>query len=280
MTILVTGATGNVGRIVVDLLREAGASVRTASRNPQAADVRLDFTDPTTYEAALTGVRKVFLYVAGPQGAEAFANAAKQAGVRHVVLLSSLAVAMSGGEGDDAITQMHVGMERAIEKSGVAWTFLRPGGFSTNTLFWARSVKDDGVVRIFCPDVKLSPIHERDIAEVGVRALLDEDERHHNAAYLLSGPQELTQRDQVELIGKAIGRPVTVQALTRAEAGVQFQRQFGEFAKPEVVESLLDWTESQVGVPSEVYDTVEKITGRPARTFEQWAIDHKAAFTE
>src|SRR3954471_17268438 len=136
MTILVTGATGNVGRNVVDLLLEAGEQVRVTSRNPQSVDLpaavdvhAADLTDPQSYVAPLSGVDKVFLY-AQPSGVDGFVEVAKSAGVKHIVLLSSMS-ADPDQPHDNMISQMHLTVEAALEKSGIAWTFVRPGGFAT-----------------------------------------------------------------------------------------------------------------------------------------------------
>jgi uncharacterized protein YbjT (DUF2867 family) len=282
MTILVTGASGNVGRNVVDLLIEAGAPVRAASRNPQAAglpadvDVRaVDLADPETFADALTDVDKVFLF-AEPSAIDGVVDAAKAAGVRHVVLLSSMATAMAG-EKNNPITRRHAVIEEALENSGLAWTFLRPGSFATNTLRMAGFIKE-GLVRVPYAEARIASIHERDIAEVGVRALLDDG--HEGAAYVLTGPEAITQRRQIELIAETIGRPVQIVDLDPEQSRELLTAQFGSFGTPEIVASLLRMFASQVDNPPEITDTVAKIIGRPARTFAEWAVDHKADFTD
>src|SRR3954447_5333393 len=163
---LVTGATGKVGRAVVDLLVAKDIPVRAVSRNPRSlpagVDARsADLTDPASLGDVLTGVDKVYLY-AHPSGVDGFVTAARAAGVRHVVLLSALAA----GDTDpgNAIARMHIEVENALANSGIAWTFVRPGAFATNALHWAKSIKDSGGVRIPYAQSQVASIHEADIA--------------------------------------------------------------------------------------------------------------------
>jgi uncharacterized protein YbjT (DUF2867 family) len=267
MTILVTGARGAIARNVIDLLLAAGTPVRAASRVPGATDlpagvepVRVDFTAPETLAPALEGVEKVFLYAAH-EGIEDFLAAAKAAGVKHLVLLSSAAVAMPEVE-ENLITRMHRGAERPIEASGLPWTFVRPGMFATNSLWWADSIRKEGVVRVPFPETPVNPIHERDIAEVAFTALSEGG--HEGQAYLVDGPGHLTQRRQVELIGEAIGREIAVEELPRAVAA-QFM--------PEPLLDLLERADAKRYGPSS-----EAVTGRPARTYAEWAVDHADDF--
>jgi uncharacterized protein YbjT (DUF2867 family) len=278
MTVLVTGATGNVGRNVVDLLLAAGVPVRATSRNPASLPAGVDahaadLTEPKTFEAALDGVDKVFLFPS-PQGVHGVVTAAKAAGVRHIVLLSSIAVQQA--DSSHPIARMHITVENAVADSGIAWTFVRPGAFATNTLRWAPAVKDNGGVRLPYAQGHISPIHEGDIAAVAATALLNDG--HEGEAYALSGPESITQARQVELIGQAIGRPLWVEDLTGDDARVELATWFGAFGTPELIDGMLGLFKSQVGRPAEVLDTVERVTGTPARTFAQWAVDHKADF--
>jgi uncharacterized protein YbjT (DUF2867 family) len=265
MTVLVTGARGTLARNVIAQLILAGTPVRAASRVPGAVELpggvlpaRVDFTAPETLAPALEGVEKVFLYAAH-EGIEHFVEAAEASGVKHVVLLSSAAAA---GPHHNPIAQMHLAVERPLEASSLSWTFVRPAMFATNSLWWADSVKNEGVVRVPYPDAPVNPIHERDIADVAVTALLGSG--HDGKKYIVDGPGHLTQREQVALIGKAIGREIAVEELPR-EVAAQF-----------MPESLLDML---AGAEAERWgDTAEAVTGRPARTFEQWAVDHAADF--
>jgi uncharacterized protein YbjT (DUF2867 family) len=270
--ILVTGATGNVGRHVVRQLVEAGERVRAVTRDPARAElpdgadvVRGDLLDPSTYGAMFAGVTRVHLLAAG-EGVAEFVTAARDAGVERIVLLSSLA-------GGGAIGAHHRGLEAAVERSGVAWTHLRPGAFMANVRWqWAASIRAEGVVRTPYPGASLAPIHEADIAAVATEALLRED--HANTAYELTGPESLTYAEQAAVLGKAIGREIDVVELTPEQAREQMTR-----AMPAAVaDTLLEYWAERVGTRALVSPCVEQVTGRPARNFAQWAAEHAAEF--
>ncbi|MEU9310355.1 SDR family oxidoreductase [Streptomyces sp. NPDC048256] len=274
-----TGATGNVGRHVVDQLLAAGAAVRTLTRDPagarlpaEAEVVEGDLTRPETVEPALKGVSALFLFPA-PGTAGPVLRAARECGVRRVVLLSSSAVEFDTEGSDDAIVAYHKEIERQVETSGLEWTFVRPGAFAVNTLQWAPQIRAGGVVRGAYAGAEMSLIHERDIADVAARVLLTEG--HAGAKYVLTGPESLTQAEQARRIGEAVGRPVRYEELTPEAAREQMieNRVPAEFA-----DMLLTFQAGLVGVPADVSPGVEEITGRPARTFDQWCADHVADF--
>ncbi|WP_112134495.1 NAD(P)H-binding protein [Glycomyces dulcitolivorans] len=267
MTVLVTGARGTLARNVIAQLILAGTPVRAASRVPGAVELpggvmpaRVDFTAPETLAPALEGVEKVFLYAAH-EGMEHFVEAAEASGVKHVVLLSSASVLYPQTK-ENEISRRHRAAELPLEASGLAWTFVRPAMFATNSLWWGDSIRSEGLVRLPYPDAPVNPIHERDIADVAVTALLGSG--HEGQKYTVDGPGHITQREQVALIGKAIGRDIAVEELPR-EAAAQFW--------PEPLLDILANAEAEQWGP-----TAEAVTGRPARTFEQWAVDHAADF--
>ncbi|HEY4018952.1 MAG TPA: NAD(P)H-binding protein [Pseudonocardiaceae bacterium] len=294
MTILVTGATGNVGRNVVDLLVNAGVDVRATSRNPESLDLpaevdvrRADLTDPKTFEQALQGVEKIFLYTQ-PAAIKGVLEAAKAAGVKYAVLLSSLAAA--GRDPDHWIARWHLSAEEAIERSGLLWTFVRPGAFAVNSLQWAKPIKDRKPVRLHYAQSYLSSIHERDIAEVSTCALLQDG--HAGAKYHISGGDSITQAEQVALIGQAIGRELEFEDLTGDQVRDEFRKQIeyrvqelirdgviGSTDTPGIIETRIRYYEEALDGPEKIDGTVEKVLGKPARTFAEWAVDHKADFT-
>ena len=159
-----------------------------------------------------------------------------------------------------------------IETLGLEWTFLRPGMFAGNALFWwAPQIRAGDAVRWPYLDALTAPIDERDIAAVAARALCEE--RHIGAEYLLTGPQSLSQSEQISIIGRVIGRSLRIEEISPDEA----QREFS-FWPASVVSMLLDAWAAALGQPALVTSTVEEITGTPARTFLGWAADHAAHF--
>ncbi|MER6079455.1 NAD(P)H-binding protein [Streptomyces sp. NPDC001833] len=273
--IVVTGATGNVGRALVTRLVADGQPVRALTRAPETAGlpdkaevVRFRAEDPAPL---LAGATKLFLYVQGAGGRlPELLAAARTAGVRQVVLLSS-GIIREGADETHPIHVMHATAERQIRDSGLAWTFLRPNAFATNALQWAPQIRAGDTVHGVFAGMLTAPIHEDDIAAVAERALLDDG--HEGAAHRLTGPAATTNTDQIAAIGRAVGRELTFVEVPPQEAAPLFPG-----TPPEFLQGLLKTFAATVGVPPEITGTVEEITGRPARTFGQWAADHAADF--
>src|SRR6185369_16849847 len=209
MRVLVTGATGHVGRIVVELLVAAGVQVRAMTRRPDATfpasvdTVVGDLLSPASLGPVLAGVDRMYLFPVAATAREVVAAAAR-AGVARVVVLSSAAVT-SGVD-----TTFHLPVERAAEELSPEWTHVRPGEFMLNKLFlWGPSIRTEGVVYEPFPEAAWWPVHERDVADVAVTALLRDG--HHGKAYDLSGPELLTRRQQVDAIAAATGRDVRLE---------------------------------------------------------------------
>jgi uncharacterized protein YbjT (DUF2867 family) len=279
---LVTGATGNVGRHVVSELLARGARVRALTRNPQSAGlprgveiVRGDLSVPGTLDGCLDGVDAVFLLLRFPNVAEtapAFLDAVAKHG-RRLVFLSSAAVRDDVEEQANPIGKMHADVERQIERSGLEWTFLRPGAFATNSLWlWAPQIRVGDVVRWPYGAASTAPIHERDIAAVAVRALTEQG--HGGAKYVLTGPESLTQAQQVRAIGESIDRPLHFEEISPDAA----RKPMLALMPPWVVDMLLDVWAKLVSEPAPVTTTVAEIIGSPARTFHEWAINHADEF--
>ncbi|UQS23643.1 NAD(P)H-binding protein [Amycolatopsis thermalba] len=287
MTILVTGATGNVGRNVVRQLADRGHDVRALTRSPRPgmfpAGIQVcegDLTRPETMREALTDVTALFLFPVAAT-AEEVVGMARTAGVQRIVVLSSGAVTT----GFD--TDFHLPVERAAEASGLEWTHVRPGEFAMNKLaLWGPSIRAERVVRDPLPDAAWFPVHEQDIADVAVLALTEDG--HAGQAYTLNGPELLTRRRQVELIAQALGEEIRFEVVTPQQAREIYLAQ-GGFAA-ENADFLLgfedyggdesDPAEIEAFDPSSLgpMPTAEAVTGRPARTFAQWAGDHAADF--
>ncbi|MBB5955063.1 uncharacterized protein YbjT (DUF2867 family) [Saccharothrix tamanrassetensis] len=274
MTILVTGATGNVGRHVVDLLVKEGVRPRALTRNPDKAGlpadvetVKGDLTKPD--ELPLDGVTAAFLLpvLEGDRAADlarAFLERARD--LRRVVFLSTDAVAVQRPGSNEP----HQSVEKVIEAAGVEWTHVRPGEFMSNKMIWAETIRRENVVRAAYPDAIGTPIHEVDIAEVAVRALLDDG--HAGRAYRLSGPEALTTRQQVAAIGEGLGREIRYEALTYGQARATLIRDVG--LPWDIAEYMMGYYAQFNEEPADLLPTVEQVIGRRGRTLARWAADH------
>ncbi|MBE1498650.1 uncharacterized protein YbjT (DUF2867 family) [Amycolatopsis lexingtonensis] len=277
MTILVTGARGNVGRAVVEELVAAGQDVRAASRDATTLDVpegvakvSADLEDASTLDAALAGVSAVFLY-ARPQGIEGFVKAAEAAGVEHVVLLSSGAT-LEPESAESRIARLHNAVEQALAAASFASTALNPGAFATNAFGWRADIAE-GVVRTAYPDARVDAVHERDMAAVAARILIDRS--HAGESLALTGPEPISFREQAAVLADVLGRPLRVEELTTEQAA---ERMAALGWPPELPPEILRAWERRLREPSPVTDVVREVTGRAPRTFRQWAEDHRTDF--
>ncbi|MGB3439612.1 MAG: NAD(P)H-binding protein [Actinophytocola sp.] len=283
MRVLVTGATGHVGRHVVAQLAEAGHDVLAMTRNPATAAfpasvevVRGDLLAPAS--VPVEGVERMYLFPEPRTATEVVARA-KSAGVTRIVTLSSGAV--TGGFDTD----FQLPVEQAVEASGLEYTHVRPGDFASNTeRLWARMIRADRVVRYAQPDAPSLAIHDGDIAAVAVAALTEDG--HTGRWYDLTGPELLTRREQVAAIGDALGEPVRFEEVSPVRAREILERQggwgaenagfllgFDDYSATGPSFDDVDWSATLVPSP-----TVEEVLGRPARTYAQWALDNVAAF--
>ncbi|WP_026930005.1 NAD(P)H-binding protein [Glycomyces tenuis] len=269
--IVVTGATGNIGRPLVEALCAAGESVTALSRSHHESTaavtwVRADPADPASLKPAFDGADKLFLMAPGPQfDLTAIVDAAKTAGIEKAVLVSSQRVGSRPEEGLEP-------MERPVTESGLEWTVLRPGGFASNALLWAESVRASRSITAPFGDVGLPVIDPADIAAVAAAALLGDG--HAGLTYTLTGPALVTPRDQAKAIGEALGEPVRFIEQTEHEAFEALTR----FWPAEVVEGTLQ----VLGEPNDAERTispdVETVTGRRPNAFTGWAHRNVAAF--
>ena len=259
--ILVTGATGNVGRQAVDLLCAAGVPVRAMTRNgtatfPDGVEVAPgDLRDPLD----LQGIDAVFLMWPLHTG-DALPGVLEAIGGRHVVYLGS------GG-----VRGLSMADQAALVSRRPAWTVVRPSTFAVNARWWARQLRAGDEVRGTHGDLALAMLHEADIAAVAVRSLLD---GLVGRTFDITGPEALTQAEQVRVIGEVLGRPLRWVELPRAEARAQL---LADGLPESFVDVLLD-VYAVMPRCAEVTTTVEEVTGRPARTFAEWVSDHAAEF--
>jgi uncharacterized protein YbjT (DUF2867 family) len=279
--ILLIGATGAVGQQVASELAIAGEQPRALVRDPDAARlppqievVRGDLTLPETLDRSLDGVDVVFLVWTAPAlaASAALERIAKHA--KRIVFLSApLKTAHPFFQQPNPGRALFEQIEELIQGSGLQWTLLRPGMFAANALsWWAPQIRAGDVVRWPYLAAPTAPIDERDLAAVAVRALREEG--HTGAEYILTGPQSLTQFEQISTIGRAIGRELRIEEISPDEA----RRQWLETWPAAVANMLLDAWAAAIGQPAFITSTFEEITGSKPRTFLNWAVDHAAEF--
>jgi uncharacterized protein YbjT (DUF2867 family) len=268
MKILVTGATGNIGRLVVDELLALGATdVRALTVDPDRAAlppsvevVRGYLGRPQTLPPAFAGVDRIYLAPLLTTVHEVTRLAA-EAGVRHIVDLA-------GGSGSSWPP-----IERAVEACGVPWTHLEPGEFMTNAAIWAPQIRASDVIRDAYPEEANPMIAPADIAAVAARVLLD-GVAHQGRTYTLTGPQALTRRERIMQIGQALGRSLEVETADHDTAVADLTPAMGTHAEW----YLSGIAVSAAGGPRPPTTTVADLTGRAGTTFLQWAQRNAALF--
>ncbi len=279
--ILVIGGTGTVGSQVLSQLAAAGAQVRAMTRNPAAAPlppqaevVRGDLSLPETLDPCLNGIDTVFLVWTAPAAAAAPALERIAKHVQRIVFLSApIKTAHPLFQQPNPLRSMFEQIERLIETSGLQWTFLRPGMFAANALsWWAPQTRVGDVVRWPHLAAPTAPIDERDIAAVAVRTLCEDG--HAGAEYVLTGPESLSQFEQVSIIGRVMGGSLRVVEISPDEARHELLR----IGPLPAVNMLLEAWAATMGQPAHVTTTVAEITGQPAKTFLQWATDNSTEF--
>nr|GID86027.1 nucleotide-diphosphate-sugar epimerase [Actinoplanes derwentensis] len=256
---MVTGATGNVGRMVVDELLALGADdVRALTVDPVRAAlppgvdvVRGSFRRPATVAAALDGVDKVYL-APDPATAVSVSRLIAEAGVRHIV-------DMAGAKGDHWQV-----VEDAVEAVGVPFTHLEPGEFMANATLWAPQIQAGDEVRDAYPGAVNAPVAQEDIAAVAARVLLGAG--HEGRSYELTGPEALSRPAKVAALGAGLGRDLTYVEVAGDEAVALFESLMGEYGR-----WYLDGLAQLVEHPQQAVSTVADLVGRPATTYAEWA---------
>lgn len=274
--ILITGATGNLGRPLVAELAAKGVKVRALTRTPATTRFPEGVEACDSARPDLDGVTALLVNLAGLQGRpQGLLEAARVAGVRRVVTLSSLVVADDPDAGRGSTAAIHRELEEAVETGFPEWTHLRPGAFASNALQWKPQVQASDVVRGPYAQSRTAPIDDADLAAVAARALLDDELVGHKPR--LTGPEGLTAARQVEILGQALGRPLRYEEVT-PETAKQAMLSYNSWVHEAAIDSLLGYLARTVGRPALVTAEVERILGRPARTYAQWAADHATAF--
>jgi uncharacterized protein YbjT (DUF2867 family) len=291
LMILVTGATGSVGRHVVDELLLMGVPVRAVTRNinravvsPHAELLLGGLHAGETFDDWFEDVEAAYfmippsLYFNDPalpvEVAQRFVAAAAGK-VRQIVMLSAAVVQDHRTEQADVIARVHADVEAIIQLSKIPATYLRPGTFASNAIrWWGQQIRAGDTVRWPFGAALTAPIDERDVASVAAEALADSDGQYTGVKYILTGPEAMTLSEQVRIIGEVIGRPLQFEELPREIAFQQFSKHLPADIANFMLESLAD----AVVDPPLLTTTVTELTGKPARTFMQWARDNADAF--
>ena len=272
--IVVTGATGNVGRSLVRTLAASGHEVTAISRHITDADVpagvravAADLGAPDGLEAALQGAKALFLLVAGDEPAEVLARA-KAAGVVRVVLVSSQGVGTRPG----GAYAHAAGFEQAVVASGLRYTILRSGGMDSNAFAWVEPIRKQRLAPAPFGEVGLPFVDPDDVAAVAAAVLTQGG--HDGATYVLTGPAAATPRQRAAAIAEAIGEAVAFVEMTPEQA----REQMMQFIPAAVVEGTLAILGEPTAEEQTVSPDVERVLGRAAAPFSAWAERNAAAF--
>ncbi|GGU96331.1 NmrA family transcriptional regulator [Streptomyces litmocidini] len=276
--IVVTGATGNVGRPLVDMLVAAGEEVTAVSRRPAeglpagVTHRRGDLADVDGLKGLFEGAEAVYLLVAG-LGDELrpreIVAAAVACGVRRIVFQSSQLVGTRTGSVSHEILRA---FEAAVRESGVEWTVLRPGGFASNAFLWAEQVRSARTVTAPFADVALPVVDPADVAGVAAAAL--RDPAHAGRTYVLTGPAAVSPREQARALAEALDAPVEFVAQSAEEARSQLVR----FLPEEAVDGMLSVMGEPLADEQRVSPDAERVLGRAPRPFSAWAVRNVPAF--
>lgn len=281
MIYLITGATGDVGSKVVERLIRNGERPRVFVRDAIKARARYgdhvdvfigDLADISSLRMALEAVDAFFLVNSGPQipvRDEMAAIAAKDAGVKHLVKLSSMDVQQGL-----AIGAWHERGEAAIRSSGVPFTFIQPTGFMSNLLAWKTSIKVEGTVRSSTGEGRRSFIHSDDIAAVATKVLTQQD--FVGRSVPITGPEAMSFSEVTARIGAALGKPLRFIAISDEEARRRYSAVSGSFEETEAHVAL--WRAIREQRLASVNDNVEQIIGRKAIALDQWIMENIEAF--
>jgi uncharacterized protein YbjT (DUF2867 family) len=276
MVIAVAGASGNVGGALTKLLAGAGHEVRAVVRRESAAAalpagaraVVGDLADGASLRDAFAGADGAFL-LSGYDDA-GLVTALRDGGVRRVALLSSSGA--PSGNLDNAVAAYHIRSEQALRESGLAWTFLRPNTFMTNTLRWAPAIRAGEPVVVPFAGVPIATNDPRDVAAVAAASLTSGG--YDGVAHRITGPEALLPAEQVAILGELLGRELPFRAQPDDEARADMESRMPQ----QYVDAFFDFFVGGSADETTVEPTVEQVTGRPPRSFRAWAEEHLEAF--
>ncbi|MFI7246447.1 SDR family oxidoreductase [Streptomyces qinglanensis] len=279
--IVVTGATGNIGRTLVPLLADAGEDVVAVSRRPEPEELlaevrhaRADIGNSSSMRPVLDGADALFLMLGGElnshgEGPHALIDAALDAGVKRIVLLSS----QLNSTRPEALSHTRLRtFEAAVRASKADFTILRPGGFASNAFAWAESVRTKRTVFAPFGDVPLPVIDPADIAAVAAAAL--HEDGHVGRTYELTGPEAISPRQQSAALSRALGEEITFVELSRDQAHAHMAQLMPE----EVIDGTLDILGNPLPAEQTISPAVENVLHRPARPFSEWVARNLPAF--
>ena len=277
--ILITGATGHIGKELIPLLLESGQSIRVLVRDERKVahlDGRIervvgDLNDPASLASAVRGVEKIFLVTFESRQDVNVIEAAKKAGVQHIVKLSTLEAA----EHKIQVGKWHYEREELIRASGLDWTFLRPGMFMSNIIeWWSDSIKAQSAVFFPGGKGKVAPVDPRDVAAVAALALTQSG--HNNRTCELTGPELLTMGEMVRVIGRTLGKSVQYTDIPPFVAKLWMLKSGMDKTLVNALMEMLKSLRKNEGAI--VTDTVQQVTGKLPHTFEAWCCEHIKAF--
>jgi uncharacterized protein YbjT (DUF2867 family) len=282
--VLVTGATGRVGSIVVDLLINAGVPVRALTHRAEAAAtlpahievVAGDLTAPEWLDTSLQGVSAVFLVWTAPAAtAPAVVDLLARYAPRVVFLSAPHQTPHPFFQQPNPMATLYADIEHLIAAAGIASTIIRPGMFSSNALFWwAPAIRAGAAVRWPYGAAETAPVDERDVAAVAAKALYEDG--HAGGDYVLTGAESLSQADQVRIIGEVLGRPIEFEELSPDAFRSETE---GSWPRPAVDMLLAAWA-ATIGRPAYITSAIFDLLGAPPRSFREWVEDHGGAFTQ
>ncbi|MFJ2812823.1 SDR family oxidoreductase [Streptomyces sp. NPDC087294] len=278
--ILVTGARGAVGRAALHALAERGARVRALTRRPGptglpegVASVAVgDLTRPAGLAPALRGVSALLLMVVADEDVAAVLAEARAQGVGRVVLISSGGVHDGVPEQPDPLAARHARAEAAVRASGLEWVVLRPRWLARNALWWSGALRSGRPVRLAYPEAVTAPVDERDVGEVAAVELLADQPGAR--LRVLTGPQILTQAQQLAVIGEVTGAAAGWERIAARE----WRRELQDHVPVEVLDVLLTQQAELTADRIEISPETERVLGRPASPFREWARRHRGAF--